>query len=95
MGAGAILYYDGLQIYSHYEIDDDDNPVVGDLNVFLVDSYQFSRLDPNTDNIWDVNGDDKFVPIEFAGVIASVVFFVSGSDVQGMFPNVYTQLFLA
>ena len=68
IGAGGVLFYDGLQIYEHYESrEGSDN----DLVVILLDTYQtiHSRV--------DIYNEDKFVPIEFSGVLASVLFYVS------------------
>ena len=74
IGAGGVLFYDGLQIYEHYESrEGSDN----DLVVILLDTYQTIRSQVDIHSWVDIHNEDKFVPIEFSGVLASVLFYVS------------------
>lgn len=66
--AGAVLYLNGLFIYT-YHLDSDNN--LDNINVVCAD-FRGST----SDLIPAIHDEHMFIPIEFAGVIISVIFHV-------------------
>ena len=87
VAAGGILFFNGLQIYGYYQIRDiaDDLPenlglydnvrVMQRIRVVCGDVTRAYRGPPELINL-DIHDSDSFIPIEFAGAAASVVFYV-------------------
>ena len=97
VAAGGILFFNGLQMYEYYQIRDvaDDLPgnlalydnvrVMQRIRVVCADVTQAYSGPPELISL-DIHGSDSFIPIEFAGAAASVVFYVrdiSGSNDAG------------
>lgn len=68
MGAGAVLFIDGLLIYRFYQ--EQQNNGVG---LICTDIYQILGL-----TTVNANESDKYASIEFAGALVSMFFYVSG-----------------
>lgn len=87
VAAGGILFFNGLQIYEYYQIRDiaDDLPenlglydsvrVMQRIRVVCGDVTRAYSGPPELINL-DIHDSDSFIPIEFAGAAASVVFYV-------------------
>ncbi len=66
-----MLFLDGLSIYAFYRVTDSGGAASnGTVNVACVD------LRFNT-TVVDVNGQDLYIALEFAGALSSAVFYVS------------------
>ena len=86
VAAGGILFFNGLQIYEYYQIRDiaddlrpenlyDNVSVMRRIRVVCADVTRGYSGPPELINL-DIHGSDSFIPIEFAGAAASVVFYV-------------------
>lgn len=92
VAAGGILFFNGLQMYEYYQIRDvaDDLPgnlalydnvrVMRRIRVVCADVTQAYSGPPELISL-DIHGSDSFIPIEFAGAAASVVFYVRDAAV--------------
>ena len=81
MAGGGILFFNGLQIFQYYQIEEDEGSLGKEVVVYVVDLAIQQQANNMTGCLTDVDihDDDKFIPIEFAGVIASVFFYVSAT----------------
>ena len=70
LSLGAVLFFDGLSIYQYYQISDGASSN-GSVNIQCLD------LRFHNETVGDVNGEDFYITIEFAGALTSVVFYVS------------------
>ena len=81
VAAGGILFFNGLQIYEYYQIRDiaddlyNNVRVMRRIRVVCADVTRGYSGPPELINL-DIHGSDSFIPIEFAGAAASVVFYV-------------------
>ena len=71
LSLGAVLFLDGLNIYTFYRVTDGDGGASnGTVNVQCLD-LRFN------DTVTEIDGRDLYVSLEFAGALCSVVFYVS------------------
>lgn len=70
---GAILFLDGLLIYTFYQVDESINSVNGtlDLNIKCMDVRSNTSIE-----LTDIHNEQKYISIEFAGLLESVAFYV-------------------
>jgi hypothetical protein len=74
VSVGAILFLDGLLIYTFFQVDEHINTLNStlDLNIRCTDVLSNITSVEGT----DINGVQKYIPIEFAGLLESVAFYV-------------------
>lgn len=79
VSVGAILFLDGLLIYTFYQVDDNINSVNGSLNL----NIRCTDVRSNTSlELTDINDEQKYIPIEFAGLLESVAFYVRKNSLE-------------
>ncbi len=70
LGGGGVLLTDGLGIYHYYLDQNNGSPLF-----FCTDLYHLTTVNGLIPS--DISGADNYVPIEFAGVVVSMLFYVS------------------
>ena len=78
VSVGAILFLDGLLIYTFYQVDES---ITGanntlDLNIRCTDIRSNTSLE-----LTDIHDEQKYISIEFAGLLESIAFYVSAMKV--------------
>lgn len=70
LSLGAVLFADGLSIYAYYrEMDGNGTVSNSSVNLRCVD-LRFNET------ISEINGRDLYIPLEFAGALSAVMFYV-------------------
>lgn len=82
LSLGAVLFFNGLQIYNFFRLDNqpprDINLVLFDALDGINDTYTIADARNGTVNATsDIIGEQRYITIEFAGTLASVFFYVS------------------
>lgn len=73
VSVGAVLFLNGLLIYTFYQVDDNNSMFNSTLDVNL----QCTDVRSNTTiEFTDIHREQKYIAIEFAGALESVAFYV-------------------
>lgn len=73
VSVGAVLFFNGLLIYTFYQVDNSNSMINGtvDVNLMCRDVRSNTSIE-----LTDIHSEQKYITIEFAGALESVAFYV-------------------